>query len=120
MTLSLSGVETGSTVSVPNMTCSPVPTGANGLVSCTGTASSTLLNGTNNIITVTDAAGNQNTNVTAPTLSISSGNLGGGGTGGSSVKRDSCNGNDISGSLYDGKCSKTPSLNSVYQAPSST
>lgn len=71
-------------------------------MTCTATASSILLNGSNNTLIVTDISGNVNTSVVLPILNASSTSRGSG----LSVKRDICDGNDTSGSLYDGKCSK--------------
>jgi hypothetical protein len=54
------------------MTCLPDPATASGTVDCTATATGGLLDGTgvNNVITVTDPAGNTNTNVSSPVLAI--------------------------------------------------
>ncbi len=63
MTLSLSGVEPGATVTVPGMTCTPSPADATGIVTCTGVVGTGGLDGVDTTITVTDPAGNANTNV---------------------------------------------------------
>jgi hypothetical protein len=70
VTLSLSTVEPGTSVTVPWLTCSPDPVTASGTVDCSWTASWGLLDGSNNIVTVTDPAWNTNTGATSPTLII--------------------------------------------------
>ena len=72
VTLAIANVETGASVTVPGMICSPDPATASGTVDCTATATGGLLDGTgvNNVITVTDEAGNTNTNVSSPVLTI--------------------------------------------------
>jgi len=69
VTLSLTNVEEGATVTIPGFVCSPIPTTVTGNVSCTATAG-TGYDGGAKTISVTDAFGNANTNTTTPVIVI--------------------------------------------------
>jgi heat shock protein HslJ len=62
ITTTLTNVEEGTTVTVTGMACTPTPADATNTVVCTGTVGQSALDGTNNTVTVTDGAGNVNTN----------------------------------------------------------
>lgn len=66
VTTTCTGVEVGATLSIPNMNCTPIPTSATGEVSCTGTVGTGIgeINTSDDTVTVTDPAGNANTNTT--------------------------------------------------------
>ena len=65
VTTTCDSVEVGSTLSIDNMTC-PAPTGATGVVSCTGTVGTGAgqITVSEDTVTVTDTAGNSNTDAT--------------------------------------------------------
>ena len=70
VTLTLSGVETGATITVDDFTCTPTTADATGIVTCTATIGAAY-DGSAKQVTVTDAAGNANTNVYSPVVTIS-------------------------------------------------
>lgn len=69
VTLKLAGVESGATVSVPGMSCSPNPAGTGGEVTCTGVMGRGELVGTLVTVTVSDPYGNPNAGLTL-TISV--------------------------------------------------
>ena len=72
VTLPVINVESGATISIPNMVCSPSPATASGTVSCTATAGTGVgqFAGTVETIIVIDTAGNTNTSAITPILTI--------------------------------------------------
>jgi len=62
VTMVCGGVEPGSTVTTPGMTCLPTPADATGQVNCTGVVGAAGLTVSDDIVTVTDSSGNANTN----------------------------------------------------------
>jgi len=65
VTTTCTSVEPGTTLTIPNMVCNPTPTDATGTVVCTSTigTGSGLVNIAFDTVTITDPAGNSNTNV---------------------------------------------------------
>jgi uncharacterized repeat protein (TIGR02543 family) len=85
VTLSLTSVEPGATVTIPGFSCVPTPADGTGNVTCTAIAGSGY-DGTAQTITVIDAASNANTNTQSPAIVINAGSSSGG-SGGGGVRR---------------------------------